>query len=218
MTAGADLRAVVLDVGETLVDETHGWGTWADWFGIPRLTFFAVLGQVIARGEHHRRVFEVLVPGVDLVAEQAAKDTAGLSGRHRVEDLYPDALGCLADLREAGFVVGIAGNQPEGAVAALRSTGVVADFMFSSHAWGVEKPSPDFFRRVVQAAGVPAERIAYVGDRIDNDVRPAAAAGMRAVWLRRGPWAHAQADHPGVADAEVAIDGLDELVAAVRAL
>ena len=30
--------------------------------------------------------------------------------------------------------------------------------------------------------------VAYVGDRADNDVKPSAAAGMRAVWLRRGPW------------------------------
>lgn len=159
--------AVVLDVGETPVDETHGWGTWADWFGVPRLTFFAVLGQVIARGEHHRRVFELLVPGIDLEVERAAKDEAGLSGRHRVEDLYPDALACLADLREAGLVVGVAGNQPAGADEALRSAGVAADFVCSSHGWG---------------------------------------------------WAHAQADHPGVGDAAATVDGLDELVAAVRAL
>jgi FMN phosphatase YigB (HAD superfamily) len=210
--------AVVLDVGETLVDETNGWGTWADWFGIPRLTFFAVLGQVIARGEHHRRVFEVLVPDADLAAEQAAKDAAGLSGRHRVEDLYPDALPCLADLTGAGFVVGIAGNQPEGAVEALRSAGVVADFICSSDGWGVEKPSPAFFDRVVAAAGVPARRIAYVGDRIDNDVVPATAAGMRTVWLRRGPWAHAQAGHPGTGIADATIDGLDQLVTVVRGL
>jgi FMN phosphatase YigB (HAD superfamily) len=27
-----------------------------------------------------------------------------------------------------------------------------------------------------------------VGDRVDNDVLPATVAGMRAVWIRRGPW------------------------------
>lgn len=29
----------------------------------------------------------------------------------------------------------------------------------------------------------------YVGDRLDNDVRPALACGLRAVQVRRGPWA-----------------------------
>jgi FMN phosphatase YigB (HAD superfamily) len=53
--------------------------------------------------------------------------------------------------------------------------------------------------------------VAYVGDRIDNDVRPAAAAGMRAVWLRRGPWGVIQhigdGPHPALT-----VDSLDELV------
>ncbi len=38
------MKAVVFDVGETLVDETRYWDEWADWLGVPRFTFFAVLG------------------------------------------------------------------------------------------------------------------------------------------------------------------------------
>ena len=58
---------------------------------------------------------------------------------------------------------------------------------------GVAKPSPAFFARALELmGGAPAADVAYVGDRIDNDVLPAAAAGMRAVWIRRGPWG----DHP----------------------
>ncbi len=29
------INAVVFDVGETLVDETREYGTWADWLGVP---------------------------------------------------------------------------------------------------------------------------------------------------------------------------------------
>ena len=50
------IRAVVFDVGETLVDETRAWSDWADWLGIPRLTLFAVLGAVIAHGQDHREL------------------------------------------------------------------------------------------------------------------------------------------------------------------
>ena len=56
-----------------------------------------------------------------------------------------------------------------------------------TRAWGRRKPSPEFFARVVQAAGLPPEQIAYVGDRLDNDVLPAADAGMTSVFPRRGP-------------------------------
>ena len=44
------INAVVFDVGETLVDETREYGTWADWLGVPRHTFSAVFGAVIALG------------------------------------------------------------------------------------------------------------------------------------------------------------------------
>ena len=54
---------------------------------------------------------------------------------------------------------------------------------------GVSKPDPGFFVASLALLGAPDPgSVAYVGDRIDNDVLPAAAAGMRAVWLRRGPW------------------------------
>jgi N-acetyl-D-muramate 6-phosphate phosphatase len=33
--------AVVLDVGETLLDDTREFGAWADWIGVPRHTFSA---------------------------------------------------------------------------------------------------------------------------------------------------------------------------------
>ena len=49
-----------------------------------------------------------------------------------------------------------------------------------------------------------------VGDRIDNDVVPSAAAGMRAVWIRRGPWGYLHRDETGAAVLEVR--NLDELV------
>ncbi len=52
------------------------------------------------------------------------------------------------------------------------------DFVGSSERWDVWKPEAGFFPHVVEEAGVPAKEIAYVGDRIDNDVLPARAAGM----------------------------------------
>jgi hypothetical protein len=33
------IRAVWFDVGETLIDESREYGTWADWLGVPRHTF-----------------------------------------------------------------------------------------------------------------------------------------------------------------------------------
>jgi FMN phosphatase YigB (HAD superfamily) len=68
--------------------------------------------------------------------------------------------------------------------------GVEVDFIANSTVWGIEKPEPAFFDRVAETCGCAPEEIAYVGDRVDNDVVPARAAGMLAVHLRRGPWGY----------------------------
>lgn len=106
-------------------------------------------------------------------------------------DLYADAAPCLSALRGRGLRVGAAGNMQAHHEEFLRPH---VDFVGSSERWGVEKPDARFFARVVDEAGAPAEQILYVGDRVDNDVVPALAAGLRAVRIRRG--AHAQVDSP----------------------
>jgi FMN phosphatase YigB (HAD superfamily) len=216
MPGAGGIQAVFFDVGETLIDETRQWGEWADWLGVSRLTFFAALGAVIARGEHHRRVFEIVRPGMDLAREQAAREQAGRAYLIEPGDFYPDALPCLRELRARGYRLGLAGNQPAATEAQLRAMGLPVDVVASSDGWGVEKPSPAFFARVVAAAGVPAHTIAYVGDRLDNDVLPALAAGMVAVFLRRGPWGYLHAGQPDAARASLRIDTLAELPAALE--
>ena len=209
---------MVFDVGETLVDETRHWGEWADWLGIPRLTFFAALGAVIERGEHHRRVFDLVRPGLDLQAETRRRQAAGWRYGFEPGDFYPDARPCLTALRAAGLKIGLAGNQPEEAEAALAKAGLTADFIASSAGWGVEKPSPAFFRKVSEAAGAPADQVAYVGDRLDNDVLPAKAAGMLAVFLRRGPWGVVHAGWPQANQADIRLESLAELPAALSSI
>src|SRR5215217_743311 len=103
------IRAVVFDVGETLIDETRVWGAWADWFGVPHLTLFGVLGGLIARGEDFKRLFEIMRPGRSLRQEWEARAAAGREFWFDEKDLYPDAAPCLAALRAAGYRLGIAG-------------------------------------------------------------------------------------------------------------
>ncbi len=210
------VQTVFFDVGETLVDETRLWGAWADWLGVPWLTFFGALGGVIARGEHHQRVFELLRPGFDMARERATRAAAGRAYAFEPRDFYPDALACLAELRRRGYWVGLAGNNPAEAEAALRAMRLPIDYLASSASWGVEKPAPEFFARVAELAGLPPAAIAYVGDRVDNDVAPAARAGMRAVFLLRGPWAFLQAGMPEAALASAQISSLAELPELIR--
>ena len=73
------------------------------------------------------------------------------------------------------------------------------------------KPSPEFFAAALRAMGDPDPAdVAYVGDRLDNDVRPSAAAGMHPVWLKRGPWGILVNDAPP--PGTLVVSSLDELV------
>lgn len=203
MRLPAGVQAIVFDVGETLVYESRSWTTQAERAGVTPFALMGTLGALIARDRDHRGVWDVL--GVEHPAEPPSINQA---------DLYPDALSCLQAARDAGFVVGIAGNQPSGVEAQLHELGFNADFIASSAAWGVAKPSGQFFFRVVQTAGHNASAILYVGDRLDNDILPARAAGMRTAFIRRGPWGYLHAQRPEVDLADMRLESLTELTRA----
>ncbi len=206
------IDAVVFDVGETLVDETREYGTWADWLGVPRHTFSSVFGAVIALGMDYRDAFQYFQPGFDLATERAKRADAGRSEWFGKDDLYPDARPCMAALREIGTWVGVAGNQTWRAGEILRELDLPADLIATSEEWGVIKPGSAFFRALIAATPCEASRILYVGDRLDNDLRPAKAAGMRTAFIRRGPWGYIWEHHPDmVAATDWRITSLAEL-------
>jgi FMN phosphatase YigB (HAD superfamily) len=208
-----EVEWVVFDLGETLVDETENWGRWADYLGVPRLTFFALLGSVIADRRPHVDVFGYFRPEFDLETEVVAKLAAGYPWTFDRSDLYPDALPALQALKTAGYRLAIIGNQTSSASAFMASLPV--ERTATSDEWGVAKPDPAFFARMEDELASPATRIAYVGDRVDNDVLPARRAGMVAVHLRRGPWGIIQSGWAKAAEAHIRLDSLSELESAL---
>ena len=203
------LKAVFFDLGETLIDETRLWREWADYLGVSERDFIAALEQVIARGEHHHRAFEVLQPGFDPKAAQRRRAADGTRYLFRPDDLYPDAKACLTALRRAGFFVGIAGNQSRDLLDSMLALSLDVDVITTSEHLGFDKPSPRFFEGLLAQTGFRAEEAAYVGDRIDNDILPAKAVGMTTVFLKRGPWGRAHAGQS--AEADICVETLAEL-------
>ncbi|WP_342213454.1 HAD family hydrolase [Nocardia wallacei] len=199
-----------------MVDETRRYEQWADWIGVPRLTFMGVLGGVIAAGRDYSEVFEVFRPGFDLDRERESLTAAHGPGITE-GDLYPEVRQALSDLRRLGVWVGIVGNQPARTAAAIRQLGLAHDYLSTSEDWGLRKPDPAFFDRVAAIAPGPRDHILYVGDRVDNDVAPACRAKLRAGFVLRGPWAWLHRDSPEVALADFRIRSLDELPGLVAA-
>jgi HAD superfamily hydrolase (TIGR01509 family) len=201
------LKAVFFDVGETLVDEERWWRVLAERSGLQPHVVWAALGVTIERGEEHDALWDHL--GIDRPA------TWWDDLPYDFGDLYPDAIACLEGVRALGLGVGIIGNQTAVLEQWVREAALPADVISSSASLGVRKPDRRFFQRVVELAGCAPEEVAYVGDRVDNDVLPAAAAGLVAVHVRRGPWGRLQSTPT---EAALAVDDLASLPQALASL
>lgn len=82
---------------------------------------------------------------------------------------------------------------------------------------GAEKPDPAIFEHALAEAGVPGDRCAMVGDRLDNDIVAAKRHGMRGIWLLRGE-APDEPDASQLAQVDAAIRSLEELPEALARL
>ncbi|WP_063000359.1 HAD family hydrolase [Nocardia mikamii] len=210
------IQSVVFDVGETLLDDTREYAAWADWIGVPRHTFSAVLGAVTAAGRNNAETFQYFRPGFDLERERQLREAAGRGEDIEESDLYPDVRPALSALQERGIWVGIAGNQTGRAAQLLRSLNLPCDEIATSGEWGVAKPDSSFFDRVAEFAPGRRQEILYVGDHRDSDLIPARRAGMRCALIRRGPWGYLWADDVIAAgEADWVVGSLTELVEAI---
>jgi HAD superfamily hydrolase (TIGR01509 family) len=131
-------------------------------------------------------------------------------------EAYPETLAVLRALRGVGFRLGVLANQPSSARTDLERAGLSAlcEGVWLSGEVGLAKPDPAFFRLALGAWALEPGRVAYVGDRPDNDVAPAKALGLATVRLCRGP----HAEQPPRSDAERPDAEAQDLTEAARHL
>jgi putative hydrolase of the HAD superfamily len=94
----------------------------------------------------------------------------------------------IAWLHGRGLRLGLAANQPQATLAVLDAHGIGQYFHHRevSGTHGYRKPDVRLFLRCCDDLGVAPEACIMVGDRIDNDIAPAAMLGMRTVLFRTG--------------------------------
>lgn len=102
------------------------------------------------------------------------------------EAIYPDVKPTL-DALASRYKLGVA-SQNDPATHALRRHGLARYFsvIATPGAAGANKTEERFWSWVLEQAGVPAQRAVHVGNRLDSDIRPPKALGMRTIWLLRG--------------------------------
>jgi HAD superfamily hydrolase (TIGR01509 family) len=170
-------------------------------------------------GSFRRRLTAAFLAGgdVDVMSDEVQRRAAQYWSYPR-DALESDVRPTLERLH-ASYRLGVIANQPSVVRAALQRDGIDAyvDVWAISDDLGLEKPDARLYRRALAAASVPGSGSAMVGDRLDYDVRPAAAAGMRTVWLLRGE-APANPTAEQLREPDAAIRSLEELPAALAAL
>jgi len=100
---------------------------------------------------------------------------------------FPDVLPALAELRERGLTLVVASNWDCSLPDWLGSAGItdLVDGVVTSAEVGAPKPNPRVFERALAIAGAAPSEALHAGDKVDNDVEGAAAAGIRAVLVQR---------------------------------
>ena len=105
----------------------------------------------------------------------------------------------LHDLRR-DFRLGIVANQHPPVAQAVADYGLAPlfDVVVISEIVHLFKPDPAIFQYALREAQIAPGEAVFVGDRPDNDVGPAKAAGMRTVRFKRGiQYVHLQPGRPG---------------------
>ncbi len=103
------------------------------------------------------------------------------------EFLYPDTVSTLKLLSEK-YKIGIIANQPLGTQERLNKMKIdkYISLVISSAEENISKPDLRIFKLALDRAGCSPNNAVMVGDRLDNDIVPAKAVGMRTIWIKQG--------------------------------
>ena len=170
----ADIRSLLAEARMPVNDARYAevWRSVVDSFA-PN-AYEAVIWQ-LAEGD------EEIAPAVYREVARRSHERGSFQLREGIPEL-------LAELSERGLRLGLAANQPAEVIVRLEEHGIAKYFDATavSGTHGYRKPDARVFLHACEALGVAPEACIMVGDRIDCDIAPARALGMRALRLRSG--------------------------------
>ena len=178
------IRWVFFDLGSTLLDESGA---------IHRRVRETTEGSDVTYQLFRDAMLEAFCKNRDGYREALERFGLQKMPWHSEEErIYPGMKDLLERLR-GQYSLGVIANQVPGVEERLRDFGISEYFelVLASAEVGLSKPDPRMFQLALDRAGCRAEQAAMVGDRLDNDILPARALGMKTVWVRQGDWKYA---------------------------
>jgi len=107
--------------------------------------------------------------------------------RTELEKLYEEAPVIIKALSQK-YELGIIANQLDGLKERLQAFGLQKYFKYIISSWDVQLMKPDIriFEHALDKANCRPQEACMIGDRLDNDILPAKALGMKTVWIKQG--------------------------------
>lgn len=175
-----DIRWIFFDIGSTLADEEEAYRH--------RIREM-IRGSSVTFEQFWKKRVAYAKAGYN--GDQAAIAYFGLSKtpwHSEDETPFPDAAPVLEALKRRGFRLGVIANQAPGSRERLAKWDLLQyfDVIVASAEAGVDKPDPAIFHMALEQASCRPENAIMVGDRLDNDIRPAKALGMTTVRMKKG--------------------------------
>ena len=174
------IRWIFFDIGSTLVDEEEAYKHWIrDMIQGASVTFDQFWEKRI---QYAKEGFN----GDQKAIEQFALTKTPWHSEDEVP--FGDCEEILWALCDRGYQLGVIANQKPGAKERLDAWGLGRYFsvIASSAELGVSKPDKEIFLQALVMADCRPENAVMVGDRLDNDIRPAKELGMKTIRIRKG--------------------------------
>lgn len=107
--------------------------------------------------------------------------------RTELEKLYEEAPAIIKVLSQK-YELGIIANQLDGLKERLQAFDLLKYFKYIISSWDVQLMKPDIriFEYALDKANCRPQEACMIGDRLDNDILPAKALGMKTVWIKQG--------------------------------
>jgi len=101
--------------------------------------------------------------------------------------LFPETMEVLEELRRLQYKLGVISNFDSRVYSVMKSLEILTFFgsVTISSETGYAKPDPEIFKAAIGAAGVPANRILFIGDNLSDDARAGATAGLHSILIDR---------------------------------
>jgi HAD superfamily hydrolase (TIGR01549 family) len=207
-----DARWLFFDLGNTLINEERAWERRSQRLisSLERYGRRRTIEEVSAAFREASEEFapRLITRAIEKLIDDLEYRKLILAEARYDKELETPYQGAKQTLRalSSRYRIGVIANQPAGTEERLTKWGLMPliSICLSSAEVGLEKPDPAIFQLALSQSGCEPEEAVMIGDRIDNDIRPARLLGWKTIRIAQG-FARFQSPRDGLDEADITL-------------